>query len=409
MGKFDGKYVLESQENLGPYMAALGLPEDMCKKLLDPKNKVTVTCIENADGSFTMSTDHSIVPEINNTNTFKIGETTKIEKPWPMTITVNKSGENSMSSKMEMGGKTTISESVIHNYGMSIRGTVEGTALSYKEEFKKVDPKMSGFYVFECEKGLKDVMAFIQPNLKIEDLDLTDMAFRLKECSDGLCIDERFGPGGKKVYSIKYDEEYDYCHPEWNVDDKRITTKTGPGCIKTICKSKKDGKTWEYCMSFCDYGVSVAAKAGNVESSETYRRIPDVEGTWRFVSATGIDNYLACMGVTPSQADDLKSTFRTEYYTLERMSLGKVRVLTNSSWWPSEMVYKVGEAYTMDVKGFGKMEGIMTEMGNKIINVCKVAGKTITINETISGDFLVVDYVIDGNNASSMKAIMTRN
>ena len=44
-------------------------------------------------------------------------------------------------------------ESVVHNYGMSMRGTVEGTGLSFTEEFKRVSPQVTGFYAFESEVG----------------------------------------------------------------------------------------------------------------------------------------------------------------------------------------------------------------------------------------------------------------
>ena len=41
----------------------------------------------------------------------------------------------------------------VNNYGMSLRGTIEGTALSFTEQFKKVSPKVSGFYTLENEVG----------------------------------------------------------------------------------------------------------------------------------------------------------------------------------------------------------------------------------------------------------------
>ena len=51
----------------------------------------------------------------------------------------------------EMGGKVMNTETTGHNYGFSLRGTIEGTAISFSEEFKKIDPQVTGFYVFESE------------------------------------------------------------------------------------------------------------------------------------------------------------------------------------------------------------------------------------------------------------------
>ena len=52
----------------------------MCKKMLDPKNEVTLTVSENSDGSFTSDSKHSLAPEFNSMVTFKVieNETAKI-------------------------------------------------------------------------------------------------------------------------------------------------------------------------------------------------------------------------------------------------------------------------------------------------------------------------------------------
>merc|ERR1712212_1363339 len=145
MGKFDGKFVMESHQNIGPAMLALGMTEDMLKRMLDPQNKMTITMVENSDGSFTSTTTHSLATEFNTCHTFKIGETTTIKEPWPCTMTVTKKSDSIWANRTEMGGKVMNTETTGHNYGFSLRGTIEGTALSFSEEFKKVDPQVTGF------------------------------------------------------------------------------------------------------------------------------------------------------------------------------------------------------------------------------------------------------------------------
>ena len=48
-----------------------------------------------------------------------------------------------------MGDKVMESELQFHNYGISIKGSMEGVC--FTEEFKKINPKFSGFYKFESE------------------------------------------------------------------------------------------------------------------------------------------------------------------------------------------------------------------------------------------------------------------
>ena len=81
------------------------MPEDMVAKMVDPKNEVSVTVIENPDGSFSYTSKYSLSPEWNFSSSYKaennstketidrvyqIGETNKIDKPWPLEQTVTK-------------------------------------------------------------------------------------------------------------------------------------------------------------------------------------------------------------------------------------------------------------------------------------------------------------------------------
>jgi len=402
---------MESHQNLTPCMLALGMTEDMLKKMLDPKNVITMTVVENSDGSFTSGTTQSLAPEFNHSSTFKIGETTTVKEPWPCTVTVTKKSDTVWNTRTEMGGKVMIAETTGNNYGVSIRGTIEGTALSFSEEFRRVSPQVTGLYYLESEKNLEAIMKIMVPQMKWEDFEKLkpDLAMRITERPDGVCVEERFA-GQKKTYSCKFDEEYDYSAPDWNVDDKRVTTKTAPGCFTTVCRSKKDGKVSEWMMTFTDCGMNVDIKVGGLEGSETYKRVADIEGTWRPVAHSGMESYLRCLGITGSMAEDIMSETKTEYFTMEILTGKKVKIQTNSKMLPAEMVIKSGEAYCWDMPGMGKVEGVMTETGpDTSLNVMKFGGKKIAITEKVTGGFIINEYVVDGNKASTMKIIMARD
>jgi len=409
MGKFDGKYVKESDENLQACMAAIGLPETLVKKMLDPKNVITLTVMENSNGSYTSSTEMSLCPEMNQTETFKIGETLKVEKPWPMEVTVTKTNETTWVSRNVTGGKTIVSEMSVNNYGMSLRGTIEGTALSFTEQFKKVSPKVSGFYTLENERGLADVMKIVSPKMEASQFEQMkgDLAFKIKEESNGWQVEERFG-GENKVYSFKLDEEYNYFNQAYDLDEKRVSTRVGPGVYKTLCKNKKNGKTWEFTLSFNEIGFAVHVKAGGLEANECWKRLPDIEGTWRMVAEAGIEQYMAAIGISSNQIEEIKARAGKDYFILERLAGNKIRCTTNSKMMPPVTIIKVGETYTMETE-YGKVEGVYTELGNTVINVWRFNGKTIRITEKISGDFMVTEYVVDGNVGSTMKAIQVRD
>merc|ERR1739847_222718 len=117
MGKFDGVYVLESREGWETCIAPIGMSEEMLKRMLDPKNKVTWNMFENGDGSFTWSTTLSLVPEWNSTQTVKPGERTEVTSPVKSFVTVTKKDENTWLNRTEMAGVVFISEVRYHSYG----------------------------------------------------------------------------------------------------------------------------------------------------------------------------------------------------------------------------------------------------------------------------------------------------
>merc|ERR1719192_2271853 len=125
-----------------------------------------------------------------------------------------------------------------HNYGISISGCIEG--ICFSEEFKKMEPKFSGFYKFESETGMGPLMeAMGIPTEGLNADTMINMGFRIVD---------------KKEYMAVLNEEYDYERPEWNMYEKRITTKVGPGSYKTVCKSTKTGKITESTVTFTDSG-----------------------------------------------------------------------------------------------------------------------------------------------------------
>merc|ERR1719420_684045 len=115
------------------------------------------------------------------------------------------------------------------------------------------------------------------------------------------------------------------------------------------------------------------------------------------------------LGITGSMAEDMMNDTTSEYFTMKLMTGGKVKTQTNSKWLPSEMVLKAGEAYCFDMP-MGKIEGVMTELsGDTYLNVMKFGGKKIAITGKVTGGFMISEYVVDGNKASTMKIIMAKD
>merc|ERR1712002_388743 len=162
----------------------MGLSEADIKLVTSPKNVMKVTSITNADQSATTIYENSCAKHLDCTITAKLGETKTIEKPFPMSVTWTQKSENEYCQKTEMpNGKVIDAVFCMNNYGMSVSSTIDGVVC--REEFKKVSPKINGFYTMDTEENMINLIAQTMSSITPEDWDKVKkegLSFRLKEC-----------------------------------------------------------------------------------------------------------------------------------------------------------------------------------------------------------------------------------
>jgi len=407
MGKFDGTFQLECQSNLEAALKEMAVPAADIKRYLSPKNRVVYKLTEKSDGCWETTSTFSEMPEWNQTSSIKLGERTEMKIPFEHAITMTKKDENTFCMKTEMGGKIMESNMQHHNYGISISGCIEG--ICFSEEFKKMEPKFSGFYKFESETGMGPLMeAMGIPTEGLNADTMINMGFRIVDKGGKIWLEEHYGD--KKEYMAVLNEEYDYERPEWNMYEKRITTKVGPGSYKTVCKSTKTGKITESTVTFTDSGCSVDTTAGGLKAHETFKKGADFQGKWRAVAITGADAHAAALGMTGDVKKQYLDGALKETFDVERLSNGCFKIKTDSPWIPGGvMVMKSGESITVDIPGMGKTENIGYEGCDSWLQVTKCMGKTVTTKEIISGDFLIAEATVDNCPSSTATTIFTRD
>merc|ERR1711874_625440 len=238
MGKFDGSFKLECQSNLAAAFKAMGVPDADTKRYLDPKNSVVYTITEKSDGSFETKSTISEMPEWNQTSCFKLGERLELKTPFEHAATMTKTDENTFCMKTEMGGKVMESSMQHHNYGISISGCIDGVCFS--EEFKKMEPKFSGFYKFESETGMGPLMEAMGISADgLSAADMVNMGFRVVDKGCKIWLEEHYGD--KKEYMAVLNQEYDYERPEWNWGPPGITTGPDPPRVSSTAWSATGG------------------------------------------------------------------------------------------------------------------------------------------------------------------------
>lgn len=407
MGKIDGTYVLESHTNEAAKLGALGLSQEDIRKYVDPKNIVRLTFTETGGECLEIKTTMSNLPDFNNTVCLKLGERKEMKVPFEWALTMTKKSDNNFVFKTEMNGCVMEEESVFHSYGVSVTGSVG--ALSFTEEYKKTEVALSGYYIYQSGTGLGDILKWLDMPFGDENELMKDAGFRLIEKNGGVWIEELFG-GSKKEYFAKFDEELEYDRPEWNIADKRITTKIGPGVLKTVCKSKKNGKVWEWTSTFSDAGLTFETNAGGFKATEYYKRGCDFSGHWTTLVYTGADGYCAALGMSEDQKTKHVSDTLSYKWDVSRQPNGVIQIKSNSPYTPGGVInVKAGEPWTYHLAGAGTSENIGYETCNLWTVVTKINGRTITTKEKYSGDFCIAESTVENIQSSTAVTIYTRD
>merc|ERR1711872_85043 len=252
MGVYDGVYQLDMSQadpNWAAMHKEMGIPEADTKAMISGGNVHTMTVMENKDGSFTTSTNNTVVPHHNSSFTSKPGEIKKMEKPFPCTVSWNYRGENESVMNIEMGnGKKLVNEYCMNNYGFTCTTSMEGSSLKARAVFWKVSPKEDGYYEMETEKGMFPVLQQLMPQM-------TEDAWK-----------ELIKNGGVAM-KLKVDKTK-------AVMEERM--------------SGGQGKTVDFEMNFTEHGVFETMTVGGLSASCFYRRLgrlrdarADEEPWWR--------------------------------------------------------------------------------------------------------------------------------
>merc|ERR1712029_920071 len=326
MGVYDGVYQLDMSQadpNWAAMHKEMGIPEADTKAMISGGNVHTMTVMENKDGSFTTSTNNTVVPHHNSSFTSKPGEIKKMEKPFPCTVSWNYKGENESVMNIEMGnGKKLVNEYCMNNYGFTCTTSMEGSSLKARAVFWKVSPKEDGYYEMETEKGMFPVLQQLMPQM-------TEDAWK-----------ELIKNGGVAM-KLKVDK------------------------TKAVMEERMSGgksKTGDFEMNFTEHGVFETMTVGGLSASCFYRRLGDFEGTWKVCSKVGAEGYWDACGMPEPMKSELLAA--NDVVEMKRLGGGKISTKSSSKFMPGENVMKLGEQWEIEMPGFGKMTGVFMEHGD---------------------------------------------
>jgi len=404
----DGIYKRVNTQNVEAFSKELDMPENLITAMTNPKNEVTEKITTNPDGSITFVYETSMCEELNTNVTLKLGETKSMTKPFPYTVTMTKKNSNTYMFENDVGGVIMFTEVTYHNYGFSYKASIKDKNVTMSEEFKRITPKETGFYVFTSEKNGFELLNKLMPEMDKATWEsfADDMAFRLAK-NNGVYTWETHIGMNKNETTFKLDEEYEYSEKVFGFTFSNVSTMPSPGIFKTVSKSKKDGTIIDTTVVFSEDGAVLTQKCAGITATFHYRRMVDIQGTFRKVSSIGMEGYLDAVGIKEPLKSQIIEANETSSCDMFGKKIRKTK--SDSILMPAgEQTFAVGVENTMDIEGFGQVKLMYTEGKDSSLTVARFGGKTTVMKQKVSGDFVVMEAMVDGLNSSRAVTILVR-
>jgi len=406
---------MQGMEALISGMKDLGIPEDTLKDWASPDNVVMVTTsFEN--GVFNSKVCNSKVPSLDYSMMGKIGEEVEIKVPIPTKLTLTQKCPNTflVDSCSDFGKvKTTYA---YNNFGCIAKGVVEGKGLNFTQVFERVEPPVTGYYMFEKEEGIEAFTKAVMPDCEWSTLKkaMQNSSLRVTECGGVWTFDEYLGGGlPHSKSSFKLDEQFRYEFKELNMDYNSVVTCSGPGILTAVSKDNKSGRVIEYTYTFTKAGVCIVGvdKTSNLKSTSYMKRVDDFLGTWRTITASNEEGYFAAAGVPQSAMSEMMGKKVT--YNFARVS-DDLWSLTSCDPMVPDLTYRLGEEYSYVQPVPGLPGGLSCKAVTTLqpcggeMTVLKCENKVIVIKSKVTGDFAVMTAEVEGASGSTAKYIMLR-
>lgn len=405
----DGKYTLVNQKNMEAILTNLGFPADLPPRIYSADNVMTMT-MSSSGNTYTVDVKSTKEKIFDQTTTYKLGETTEIKNPVPMKVTLTKSSDMHYTSCTEMSdGKKLDTAMFFNNYGATFTLSIQGTGICGLEIWQRMEPTVDGYYVFDSHKNAEDIWLAEMPESAHDAVRKMirekDISSRMRFCGNQVWSEASYG-GHAKTATMTLDKEFKDVDEAFGTESTGVISKVGPGSYSMAIKNLKTGNTTSITLDYSDEGVLEKGVNSGKEFEIFYRREADIEGTWKTVSASGVEGYLSALGVP----EPMKSTLVNEKdsSTFKRLPGGLISMTSTSKMSAGEIVFKYGEQFSFEQPGMGTMSGVISCNKETLLMAMKVGNKTISGTMKVSGNFMVSEFEVDNMPCSRVKYIAVR-
>jgi hypothetical protein len=310
-----GTYTSTKGQELVDFLVYLGVPKDICSKILGSQWVMKVWKDDEIYGCYLKCRE---LPHLNLWEGFALGD----EKRVTLDIL---GGKAKVCSKMNSLGDGFITSIETEKYGkltLESKFTEDGCTLSLSGKDKTVKGtwerrvKVEGSYVFEHGENLDEFFKAVGDSQIHHEY----KHYKIHVHEDGkkYRLSEYIGDLGRFSNCLELDVEAPFRVPGDKEDEtpshKAMFSKTGVGKFTLMCKSNS-GVQEEWKMCFSKYGVVMSGleKSTGVTCKFFMRRFWEMSGIYKMVTMVGYERFAhAIGGLTLAEAEDISHDFSTK-------------------------------------------------------------------------------------------------
>jgi len=382
----------------------MGIPKEDAEIMTNPacKNKFEV----EVDGNgIKWKEIYPTLPKYNQTYDLKIGEAVTFTSPVALTITATKKSGRTFCFEFVAGGKKSTSTATFSPEGLTTKGSNDA-GIEYVEVFARQEPEMCGMFLLEDSKSIVDMLVAQGKDRAAMEKELSWCGWRISEEGGMIHHQEIFRAGGM-TRTFRLGEEFDNTNDFYEGPEVAVVTSDFPGSFTMVCRPAK-GPAVTFNWMVNAKGMVGSCTDGTNTATFSYKRIPDIVGKWRMVTKHGVEAQLEALGVTGPEKDKMAANFIPTSVEGKAVTGGKWRWESTPKI-HSDIEFAMNEEYSYTWAGehFTEIATYKPDMSGMLL-ISKSGGKVVKSDMTITKNFMINTFEIDGVCNSKATVIFTR-
>jgi len=303
----NGSFLMVSNENVAEAYMLMGIPKEDAEVMADQKNKNRYE-VEVEGNLIRWQEFYPKVPKYNQIYNMKLGETVTAKTPIALAITATKKNGRTFSCDFDTGAHQSSCTVTFSPEGFVTRG--KSGDVEYTVVFERQDPEMCGMFLLEDNKSLVEMLVGMGKPRDATEQALSWLALRISE-KGGLFHHQEFFSVGGMVRTFRLGEEFANVNEEFFEEPEvGIVTSDFPGSFTQVSKPPRGpAKTTSWMMT--RKGMVSTSTDGTNSCKMSFKRIPDIMGTWKMVVKKGVEAQLEAIGVSGSEKDKMAANYVT--------------------------------------------------------------------------------------------------